>query len=106
MTTWRGSRRQLTDIWFQLTEGSSMMVVVFRSRLRPGVQDEYGPVAARMSELAATMPGHLAHKTFVAESAETMQAWRMHPEHVEAQRKGRRSFYSEFRLVVCEALRE
>ena len=94
-----------------------MMVVVFRSRLRPSVQEEYGPVAARMSELAATMPGHLAHKTFVAEdgervtlvefeSTETMQAWRMHPEHVEAQRKGRRSFYSEFRLVVCEALRE
>ena len=94
-----------------------MMVVVFRSRLRPGVQKEYEPVAVRMSELAAAMPGHIAHKTFTAEdgervtlvefeTAETMQAWRMHPEHIEAQKKGRQSFYSEFRLMVCEALRE
>jgi hypothetical protein len=30
----------------------------------------------------------------------------MHPEHVKAQRKGRSTFYTEFRLTACEVLRE
>ena len=32
-----------------------MFVTVFRSRLNPDVQDDYGPLAARMSKLAQTM---------------------------------------------------
>jgi heme-degrading monooxygenase HmoA len=40
------------------------------------------------------------------ESEEAIAAWRTHPEHVEAQRKGRSKFYSEFRLTVCEVLRD
>ena len=32
-----------------------MIVTVFRSRLKPGVQDEYGPMAARMSALAKSI---------------------------------------------------
>ena len=35
-----------------------MIVTVFRSRLHPGVQDEYTQWAGRMSELARTMPGY------------------------------------------------
>ena len=70
-----------------------------------------------MDELARQMPGYIAHKAFAAEdgerltlvefeSEEAIAAWRMHPEHVEAQRNGRSKFYSEFRLSVCEVLRE
>ncbi len=33
-----------------------MIVTVFRSRLNPGAQDEYGPMAQRMSELARAHP--------------------------------------------------
>ena len=47
-----------------------MVVTVFRSRLNPGVQDEYGPMAARMSALAKSMPGYISHKGFVAEDGE------------------------------------
>mgnify|MGYP003350083918 FL=1 len=47
-----------------------MIVTVFRSRLKPGVQDEYGPMAARMSALAKSMPGYISHKGFVAEDGE------------------------------------
>jgi heme-degrading monooxygenase HmoA len=94
-----------------------MIVTVFRSRLVPGVDDEYGPVADRMDELAATMPGYISHKGFLAEdgervtvvefeSEEGVRAWRMHPEHVEAQRKGRQIYYSEYRIQVCEVVRE
>lgn len=94
-----------------------MIVVVFRSRLAPEAGEDYETTAARMDALAVKMPGYIAHKEFTAEdgerltlvefeSEETMAAWRMHPEHVNAQRKGRSTFYSEFRLTVCEVLRE
>jgi heme-degrading monooxygenase HmoA len=94
-----------------------MIVVVFRSRLDPVAAEDYETTAARMDELAVKMPGYIAHKEFAAEdgervtlvefeSEESIAAWRTHPEHVEAQRKGRAKFYSEFRLTVCEVLRE
>ncbi|OGA72786.1 MAG: hypothetical protein A3F77_17870 [Betaproteobacteria bacterium RIFCSPLOWO2_12_FULL_67_28] len=93
-----------------------MVLTVFRNRLRPEALD-YPRWAARISELAQRMPGHLSHKTFVAEdgervtivefeSEEAQRAWRLHPEHIEAQKKGRQSFYSEFRLQICSVQRE
>ena len=94
-----------------------MIIVVFRSRLAPEAGEDYETTGARMDALAAAMPGYVAHKEFAAEDGErvtivefeneeTMRAWRMHPEHVEAQRKGRSTYYSEFRLTVCDVLRE
>ena len=70
-----------------------MIVTVFRSRLRPGVQEEYGPMAARMSAMAKTIPGYVSHKGFVAEDGErltlvefdsedALREWRIHPDHV------------------------
>ena len=96
---------------------AATILVIFRSRLRPGTEAEYGPVAERMDALAAAMPGYVIHKTFTAgdgervtlvefESEETMRAWREHPEHREAQRLGRERFYSEFRLTVCRPVRK
>jgi len=95
----------------------AMIVTVFRSRLRPGVRDEYVALANRMAELAATMPGYISHKGFFAddgervtvvefESEEGMRAWRMHPEHRAAQRKAREIYYSEYSLQVCELVRQ
>ena len=94
-----------------------MIVTVFRSRLRPGVRDEYVALVERMNALAATMPGYISHKGFFAddgervtivefESREALQAWRLHPEHVEAQRQGRSRFYSEYRTTTCEVLHQ
>jgi antibiotic biosynthesis monooxygenase (ABM) superfamily enzyme len=40
-----------------------MIVIVFRSRLRPELGDEYAALADRMSELARTMPGYVSEKT-------------------------------------------
>jgi heme-degrading monooxygenase HmoA len=89
-----------------------MIITIFRSRLRPEHEAEYHHVANRMDELARSMPGFVAIKTFAApdgervsivefESEETQTAWRQHPEHREAQRLGREKFYSEFNLQVC-----
>ena len=94
-----------------------MVITVFRSRLNPDVQDEYAGWAARMSELAQKMPGYVSHKGFVAadgervtivefESEEAQRAWRAHPEHIEAQKKGRAGFYLEYRIQVCEVRRQ
>jgi len=94
-----------------------MIITVFRSRLKPGVQEEYGKWAGRMSELARKMPGYISHKIFVAEdgervtiiefeSEETQRAWSMHGEHVEAKKKGRASFYTEYRLQNCAVQRD
>ena len=94
-----------------------MIVTVFRSRLLPEAQDDYYPMALRMSELARSMPGYISHKVFTAddgervtivefESEEAQRAWAHHPEHRAGQIKGRAEFYSEYKLQVCEVKRE
>ena len=93
-----------------------MILTIFRSRVRPEMQEEYGLWAARMSELARQMPGYISHKRFVAddgeqvtvvefESEEAQRAWGIHPEHVQAKKKGRGSFFSEYRIQVCTVQR-
>ena len=94
-----------------------MIVTVFRSRLRPGVRDDYVALVNRMAELAATMPGYISHKGFFAEdgervtivefeSEEGMRAWRTNPEHREAQRKAREIYYTEYHIQVCDVVRQ
>jgi len=94
-----------------------MIVTIFRSRLNPGVQDEYGPMARRMSELARTVPGYVAHKGFVAEDGErvtivefeteeALNQWRHHPEHAVAKRHGVASFFSDYKVQICNVIRD
>jgi len=94
-----------------------MIVTVFRSRLKPDAHADYDPTAMRMSELARKMPGYVSHKVFTAEDGERVtivefadmeshRAWGDHAEHRAAQRKGRAEFYSEYKLQVCEVVRE
>jgi heme-degrading monooxygenase HmoA len=95
---------------------SNIILTIFRSRLRPEHQEEYQRTAARMHELAQSMPGFVSIKTFTAPDGERIslvefdsesghQAWREHPEHREAQRLGREKFYSEYRIQVCRVER-
>ena len=92
------------------------MLTVFRSRLRDENRGAYDATAARMDELARTMPGFVDFKTFTADdgervsiiefdSAEHQAAWRRHPEHAEAQRRGRAELYESYDLSVCEVIR-
>lgn len=94
-----------------------MIVTVFRSRVKPEVQQEYLQWVARMNALAKEMPGYVSHKGFVAEDGERVtivefdsetahRAWAVHPEHVAAQKKGRQDFYLEYRIQVCQVQRE
>lgn len=90
-----------------------MIVTIFRSRLRPGVQDEYVALVERMQEIAKTIPGYVSHKGFWAEDGERVtivefeheegqRAWRTHPEHRKAQLEGRLKYYAEYDIKVCE----
>ena len=94
-----------------------MVVVVFRSRLKPGIEEEITRADARMAQLAATMPGFVSYRQYASEdgegvavvefeSHETVAAWRAHPEHREAQRLAKERWFSEYRITVCDSVRD
>ena len=93
-----------------------MIITVFRSRLRPENAEEYQKMAAKMSELARSMPGYVSHKGFTAddgervtvvefESEETHRVWAEHAGHRKVQQLGRERFYSEYSIRVCKVLK-
>lgn len=94
-----------------------MVVIVFRTRLREGVDlQELERVGMRMYELASAMPGFISYKDFAAadgesltlvefDSAEALAAWRDHAEHREIQARGRERYFSEYSVQVCQPLR-
>ncbi len=74
-------------------------------------------MAGRMSELAQTIPGYISHKSFTAadgeritivefESMEGQNEWRKNAEHRVAMNLGRTTFYDEFKIQVCEVIRQ
>ena len=94
-----------------------MIVTVFRSRLRPGLRDEYVALANRMRELAKTMPGYVSHKDFFSDDGERVaivefaneagqRAWQTNPEHRAAQKLAREKYYLDYHIQVCTLDRE
>jgi heme-degrading monooxygenase HmoA len=94
-----------------------MIVTVFRSRLKPGVKDDYVALVDRMAALAQTMPGYISHKGFFADDGERvtivefeheegMRAWRTNAEHRAAQKLARENYYTEYHVQVCTLDRE
>jgi len=94
-----------------------MIVVVFRSRLREGVEKAYRDEAQAMAAIAREMPGYISHKSFLAEdgervtvveyeSEEALKDWARDPRHVAAKRIGRKEFYSEYKVQICSLVRE
>ena len=94
------------------------VVTVFRSRLRPGAADVYGPLAAELLDRARRAPGFVDAATFTADdgervtvvtfaSEETHRGWRDDPVHRRAQELGRQELYAEFSIQVstCTAVR-
>jgi heme-degrading monooxygenase HmoA len=95
-----------------------MIVVVFRARMKPGAADkELGEMGARMYALGSAMPGFISYRDYQSsdgesvtivefESHETLAAWRNHAEHKLAQEAGRNKYFSEYRITVCESVRD
>jgi heme-degrading monooxygenase HmoA len=94
-----------------------MLITVFRSRLKPGLSEEYGVAVERMSELAQTMPGYISHKTFFAADGERctivefeneagLRTWRTNAEHLTAQKMAQQKYYTDYSVQVCTLDRE
>jgi heme-degrading monooxygenase HmoA len=94
-----------------------MVITLFRSRLRPEHEKEYAEWAKRIHDLAVKTPGFVSIKTFAAEdgervsivefeSEETLRNWREQPDHRQAQELGRKRFYSEYQIQVCQPIRD
>lgn len=92
-----------------------MIVGIFRSRLIPDVQDEYGPMARETGELVRSIPGYISHKLFMAEdgerativefeSEEAVHEWKIHPRHLEAKKLGFTKFFSAFKYQICSVI--
>lgn len=94
-----------------------MIVTVFRSRPNPATATEYIAWNERMSALACTMPGHVSHKSFCAADGEWvtvvefeteahLRVWATEPQHLEAQALGRSQFLTEYRIQICQVMRQ
>ena len=91
------------------------IVTDFRSRLRPGVEDEYLRLADAMSELARAMDGFIEERLFVAPEGERVtivrfadwashRAWASHPDHGSAQRRGRDALNASYEISIYEEM--
>jgi heme-degrading monooxygenase HmoA len=90
-----------------------MIVIVFRARLRADADvAAITAIGERMYALATAMPGFVSYKDFTAADGEAVTvvefasepellAWRNHPEHVQAQERGRREFFSDYHIQIC-----
>jgi len=78
--------------------------------------EEFLALHHRMNEIVANMPGFVSVKLFRAEDGETLalaefeslealDAWRDHPEHVVARRRGS-EFFGNYDVKVCSLVRE
>lgn len=94
-----------------------MILVVFRTRVRPEDESRYYVYVEEVEKLAHVMPGFISEKTFRHddgervsvqewESAAHVRAWREHPQHKAAQEAGRTRFFEEYSLFVADAPRE
>jgi heme-degrading monooxygenase HmoA len=89
--------------------------VIFSS-LRTEGEHDYGAAAQRMEDLAGTMPGYLGIES--ARDADgfgitisywrdeaSITAWRRHGEHVVAQERGKREWYTHYEIRVARVER-
>jgi heme-degrading monooxygenase HmoA len=92
------------------------VAVIFHSVRRADADaDGYAAMAARMDVLAAEQPGYLGVRS-VRDGVEgitvsywrddaSARSWKQVVEHLEAQRRGRDEWYSEYDVVVAEVIR-
>jgi heme-degrading monooxygenase HmoA len=78
---------------------------------------EYAQMAERMDLLVRQQPGFIEMTSVrdpstrwgvtvaTFEDEDAARAWKGHPEHLEAQRRGIEDFYEEYRVVVAEVSR-
>jgi heme-degrading monooxygenase HmoA len=100
---------------FATTPEPPYFAVIFTSQRTPEDRG-YDVMAARMVELAAAQPGFLGVESVrdagglgitvsYWRTRDDIRAWRQHAEHRVAQETGKRVWYADYRLRICEVLR-
>lgn len=101
---------------FARTPNPPYYAVIFSSQ-RTGVDDEgYGKMAARMDELAKTMPGYLGVESIRSaegqtitvsywQSEDAIRNWRTNAEHRIAQDTGKSTWYQHYELRIAKVER-
>jgi len=100
---------------FAATPEPPYYAAIFTSQRTDG-DHGYGEMADRMMELAAQQAGYLGAESArdasgfgitvsYWRSLEAIQQWKANSEHLEAQRKGRRAWYSHFELRISKVER-
>jgi heme-degrading monooxygenase HmoA len=94
-----------------------MVIVVFRTHVKPQADlEKLNALNQKMVALVSKMPGFLSIKDFAVQdgeflviaefdSLESVDAWKAHPEHLVAQRRGREEFFADYRIQVCNLIR-
>ena len=96
---------------------STSHLIVFRSRLIPGIEGEYRNRSEALHGIVSAMPGLVDARDYIApdgervsliefDSAEHLAAWRDHPEHIQAQADGRARYFSSYHIQICQVQRE
>ncbi len=91
-------------------------IVVFKSKLRPNVEAEYGVRGEQIYQLAIAMPGFMSAMDYAGDNGERVSiiefdtlehltAWRDHAEHRNAQQQGRDSFYERYSISIAKVER-
>ncbi|MBT5581084.1 MAG: antibiotic biosynthesis monooxygenase [Acidimicrobiaceae bacterium] len=92
------------------------VAVLFTNRLAPGTDHAYDTTVARMLALAQTIDGFFGIESIRAADQtgitisywrdyESIETWRTHPEHLDAQAAGRREWYDWYELRIAEVTR-
>ncbi|MFF0268089.1 antibiotic biosynthesis monooxygenase family protein [Kribbella sp. NPDC004536] len=90
--------------------------VIISSKLDAGNLDGYAAMDKRMGELGREQPGYLGRESLTGadgrdltvlyyRDAESISAWKQHPEHLEAQRLGRDQWYADYHIEVARVER-
>lgn len=83
--------------------------VIFTS-LRTAVDDGYGDMAQHMVDLAEQQPGYLGHESAREgvgitvsywQNIEAIKQWKLHSEHIIAQRYGKEKWYTHYKTRIC-----
>ena len=95
-----------------------MVIVIFRTRLKDGAdQDALAALTREMRDRVRSVPGFVSIKEFLAADGEgvavaefetmaAVTAWREHPDHRQAQERGRKEFFARYRVQVGEVVRD
>jgi heme-degrading monooxygenase HmoA len=90
--------------------------VIITSALDAANLDGYAAMDERMAELGRAQPGYLGRESKTGgdgreltvlyyRDAESIAAWQQHPEHLEAQRRGREQWYAGYHIEVARVER-